>query len=137
VTAAAGSTPADLGAGRWPLAVAGQAGALDPLAWRDWMVDAACAGVGAGEFYGPDARGEWWCRRCPVSEVCFWWAVVVEFDAGYHFGVWGGAAPAVREQVGQVAGMAWARARLVDALCEWAPHRSAGEPGRGRERRAG
>jgi Transcription factor WhiB len=84
------------------------------------MADAACAGVGVGEFFGPDAAGRRWCRCCAVVECCFWWAVVVESEVGYRFGIWGGATPATRERVAAVAGTSYARVRLVQALGDWA-----------------
>lgn len=82
-------------------------------------------GVGPAEFFGEGARGERWCRRCPVIELCFWWAVVAEAAVGLHFGIWGGAGPAVRQQVLAVTGAGPARACLDVALSEWAQRRSA------------
>ncbi len=101
--------------------------------WPAWMTDAACAGVGVGEFFGPDPAGWRWCRCCPVVECCFWWAMVVESDAGYRFGIWGGATPATRERVAAVVGTSYARVRLTQSLCDWAGT-TRGPPA---ERRAG
>jgi Transcription factor WhiB len=129
MTAVAGLPPRGGEAGRSPLAVDDKTGAPDP-AWSD---DAACRGVGAEEFFGATARGERWCRRCPVVEVCFWSAMVAESDAGYRFGVWGGATPAVRARVAAVTGVGWARDRLVEAQREWAQRASGQET----QRRAG
>lgn len=120
MTAAAGEGNGQFDAGGCPTGTAGRAGAFDPLAWQGWMADAACRGVGFDELFGAGAGGRRWCRRPPVVEVCFWWAVLAECNAGYHFGIWGGASPGVRKQVGQVAGIGWARARLLDALEDWA-----------------
>lgn len=87
--------------------------------WSVWMDGAACRGAGTGEFFGPGmATGQKRCRCCPVIEVCFWWAIVAEADLGYHFGVWGGASPAVRAQVASVTGVPCAR--LGAAAADWA-----------------
>ena len=99
-----------------------------------WMSDAACGGVGAGEFFDSRPTGRRRCRRCPVAECCFWWAVVTEpAEAGMRFGIWGGATPAVRAKVAAVVGMTVARDRLAEALAQWAVRAGAS----GRERRAG
>lgn len=132
VTAAAGASESSRGAAWFRAGVGYRCDAPDPLG-RAWMADAVCRGVGAGEFFGPTAGGEHWCRRCPVLECCFWWAVVIEWDAGYGFGIWGGTSPAQREQVAAVTGAGYARARLVQALGKWAQHEGGAEA----ERRAG
>lgn len=105
----------------------------DALAWTGWMAGAACRGAGAEEFFGPAARGARWCGRCPVVDCCFWWAVVAESEAGWCFGIWGGATPAVRAKVVSVVGVAWARDRLAEAVARWAGPAARG----GTERRAG
>jgi hypothetical protein len=87
------------------------------------MADAACAGVGPGEFFGLDAGGMRWCQRCSVMECCFWWAVVGEREVGYRFGIWGGASPATRERVAEVTDVGYARARLARAVDQWAEQR--------------
>jgi len=116
---AAGASDRYGGAGRPAGKVDSSCAAPSEAGWWAWMDDAACRGVGVEEFFGAAAHGGRWCRRCPVVEVCFWWAMVVEADAGYHFGIWGGASPAVRARVAAVVGVGWARARLVEARCEW------------------
>jgi hypothetical protein len=98
-----------------------------------WMTDAACRGVGIGEFFAPDGRGRRWCRCCPVAECCFWWAMVTEWETGFRFGIWGGATPAVRAQVAGVVGGVGARDRLADALAQWAERAAMAA----RERRVG
>lgn len=100
-------------------------GAPGPLEWRDWTAEGACRGIEVEEFYGLHAGGRRWCGRCPVRECCFWWALVVEAGTGEFFGIWGDASPAVREKVAKVVGIAAARARLVDALSQWAAGSSA------------
>lgn len=119
MTAAAGASESSRGAAWSGAGVGDRCDAPDALG-RAWMNDAACRGVGAADFFGPTAGGGRWCRRCPVVECCFWWAVVVEWDSGYRFGIWGGATPALRDRVGAVAGVGYARARLVQARREWA-----------------
>jgi hypothetical protein len=54
-----------------------------------------------------------------VAEVCFWWAVTVESDLGYRFGIWGGTHPAVRARIAWVTGIDYARARFVAAAMQW------------------
>jgi Transcription factor WhiB len=93
--------------------------ALDQAAQRAWVDHAACRGVGPAEFFGSAAGGCKRCRACPVTEACFWWAIVAEADVGYRFGIWGGATPAVRAQVAWVTGVDYARARLAACAAQW------------------
>jgi hypothetical protein len=86
-----------------------------------WMEHAACRGVGASEFFGTAAApGRERCRRCPVIDTCFWWAIVAESDLGYRCGIWGGATPAVRAQVAWVIGVDHARSRFTASAAQWA-----------------
>lgn len=99
-----------------------------------WMADAACKGIGPGEFFDRGGRGEKWCRRCEVADCCFWWATALEAEIGGsrdRFGIWGGATPAKRRLVTGVVGTAIAPSRLGEAIEGW---RRASKP---TERRAG
>jgi hypothetical protein len=120
MTAVAGLADQGGEAGLSPLGVGDKAGAPDAPGGRAWSDDAACRGMGTSEFFGTAARGQRWCRRCPVLECCFWWAIVAESDAAYRFGIWGGATPALRDQVAGVTGAGYARARLAAAARQWA-----------------
>ncbi len=89
---------------------------------RAWMKEAACRGASLSEFFGKGAsrqRGRARCQACPVAEICFWWAVVAEWEAGYHFGLWGGASPVIRAEVTEATTLGHARSRLAAALCDW------------------
>lgn len=88
-----------------------------------WMDQAACRGAAPAEFFGDPAaraRGQARCRGCPVCEVCLWWALAVEAEVGYRFGIWGGLSPALRARIARVTGAAYARARFVTAAAAWA-----------------
>jgi hypothetical protein len=87
-----------------------------------WTEQAACRGVGASEFFGTaTSKGRKRCRVCPVTEPCFWWAIVAESDLGYRFGLWGGATPTIRAQVARVTGVEYARSRFAAAAAQCAP----------------
>ncbi len=95
-------------------------GEADLLAWMD---QAACRGAGPADFFGEPAaraRGQARCGGGPVCEVCLWWALAVEAEAGYRFGIWGGASPVVRAGIAWVTGAAYPRARFVAAAVAWA-----------------
>lgn len=88
---------------------------------QGWREAGACRGTGPEEFFGDRAqqeRAKVRCRVCPVIEVCFWWAVVTEWD-GYHVGVFGGAGPRLRSAVSRDLTLRDAKARLEGALIGW------------------
>jgi WhiB family transcriptional regulator, redox-sensing transcriptional regulator len=121
-----------VGRGGWPEPGSPRAATEWPCAEPDlwvWMDHAACRGAGPAEFFGEPAaraRGQARCRGCPVREVCLWWALAVEADAGYRFGIWGGLSPAVRARIARVTGAAYARARFVAAAASWTSRPPAG-----------
>jgi hypothetical protein len=83
-----------------------------------WSCRAACRGVGSAGFFGRRsgvaARAR--CGCCPVAEACLWWAMVVEEDSGYRFGLWGGTTPALRARMAKAAAVGYARGRLRAAM---------------------
>ncbi len=59
----------------------------------EWWRSAACRGSDPALFHGtPTAhrQAQDLCRRCPVSEICLWSAMVEEAPTPYRYGVWGG-----------------------------------------------
>jgi hypothetical protein len=83
----------------------------EPTGWRDL---AACHGLGPVPFYGSGSEAaRRCCRRCEVDEICFWFAMATEEEAGYRFGVWAGTTPAVRAQVATVIGTGFAQRRFL------------------------
>jgi hypothetical protein len=83
----------------------------DLVGWGDL---AACRGVGPAPFYGSAAEvTQGCCGRCRVDEVCFWFALATEEEAGYRFGIWAGTTPAVRARIATVIGADYARGRFL------------------------
>jgi len=65
----------------------------------EWWRFAACRGSDPGLFHGTPAghrQAQILCRRCPVSEICLWFAMVDEAPTPYRYGVWGGLTPPQR-----------------------------------------
>jgi hypothetical protein len=92
------------------------AGATDFGSWRE---AAACRGTKLSWFYGgraERAHGRARCVVCPVAEACFWFALMVEEEVGYHYGIWGGTAAVTRARVAALIGPGYARDRLVAVL---------------------
>jgi hypothetical protein len=68
----------------------------------DWQAGAACAGADPSLFHGPrSGTGGWrpYCARCPVADVCLYYALVCEADAAGRHGIWGGTTPATRQRI--------------------------------------
>jgi hypothetical protein len=83
----------------------------------DWRELAACRDMGPAAFYDTApkaARAR--CRRCPVDELCFWFALTTEEEAGCRFGIWGGTTPDVRAYIARVSGAGYARRRFLALL---------------------
>jgi hypothetical protein len=90
----------------------------------DWHADATCCARRAGlsRFFPPSSkRGHWraYCERCPVIDVCFWTAMVTEFESGYHNGIWGGTTAAQRRHIAGVVGTSIPTIRLEEVLATW------------------
>jgi Transcription factor WhiB len=85
----------------------------DRVGWRDL---AACRGIGPAPFYGSVGAAQACCGRCRVDEVCFWFALATEEEAGYRFGIWAGTTPAARAQIATVIGAGYARRRFLALL---------------------
>ena len=86
-----------------------------------WREHALCKNLGPARFYSRAsevtvAR----CRCCPVGQICFWYALVCEERDGYRFGIWGGATPALRDEVAAMIPPGYALGRLRDLLAEMA-----------------
>ena len=59
----------------------------------EWWRSAACRGSDPTIFHGTPVahrQAQVLCRRCPVSEICLWSAMVDEAPTPYRYGVWGG-----------------------------------------------
>ena len=68
----------------------------------EWQLSGACRGSDPTLFHGTPAghrRAQLLCRRCPVSEICLWSAMVDEEPTPYRYGVWGGLTPAQRHRL--------------------------------------
>jgi hypothetical protein len=98
------------------VAVSSDARAADADATR-WRDGALCRQMGPAAFYSrATAAALALCKRCPVDETCFWFALVIEERAGYRFGVWGGTTPARRAEIAHLVGPGYALGRLADLL---------------------
>ncbi|MGH9118366.1 MAG: WhiB family transcriptional regulator [Acidimicrobiales bacterium] len=89
-----------------------------------WWDHAACRGADRSWFYGkarPQARRL--CRSCPVQDICLWSAMLIEHDAGYRYGLWGGCSPAQRTRIAAAISPQHARDRLAAALARHAENR--------------
>ena len=86
---------------------------VDPIDQANWRDAAACKGAGPAVFFGTSPRAaKVSCRRCAVQEICFWYALATEEEAGYRFGVWGATTPALRHEIASLVGPGYARRRL-------------------------
>jgi hypothetical protein len=84
---------------------------------HSWRRLAACRGVGPAPFFDELPRDALaCCARCPVQEICLWYALAEEEKVGYRFGLWAGTTPTGRARIARVTGPGYARGRLATAL---------------------
>jgi hypothetical protein len=82
-----------------------------------WRQFAACRGLGPAAFFDELPRHALaCCARCPVQEICLWYALAIEEEVGYRFGLWAGTTPTVRARIARVTGPGYSRGRLAASL---------------------